>query len=182
MSVGGKDVNNLLTLIGQGLQLYMNALVNDTEATLLSHAFTNPSTSISLILGTGLNVALRLPISAFAVRKFGRRPKEWFERASAVLVNSEISMFGAGVLPTTEADLTLDAGSTWPGFQPLEQMTSGRYLGEIVRLILERGVKAGFLFDGVMPIGMRARFGFDTGNMAILERYVFLPLLTEVFT
>ena len=91
------------------------------------------------------------------------------EAARTVLVNTEISMFGAGIFPLTKADEQLDAASTQPGFQPLEQLTSGRYLGEICRLLFAEGVQAGALFSGAMPIGMRATFGFDTSNMAILE-------------
>ena len=147
----------------------MNALVNDTEGTLLSHAFANPATSISLILGTGLNAAIHLPLSVFSQKKLAGRPRQWTEAAKTVLVNTELSMFGAGVFPTTVADRELDAASTQPGFQPLEQMTSGRYLGEICRLLFAQGVKEGALFDGLMPAGMRVRFGFDTGNMAFLE-------------
>jgi hexokinase len=150
----------------------MNALINDTEATLMSHAFANPATSVSLILGTGLNAALQLPLSAFSPLKIDGRPKEWVRRARTVLVNTEISMFGAGIFPLSVADKRLDTASTNPGFQPLEQLTSGRYLGEICRLIIDEGVKAGALFGGVMPVGMRTRFGFDTGNMAVLETYV----------
>lgn len=147
----------------------MNALINDTEGTLLSHAFANPATSISLILGTGLNAAIQLPLSSFSQHKVSGRPKQWTKAAKTVLVNTELSMFGAGVFPITEADKELDIASPHPGFQPLEQVTSGRYLGEICRLLFAHGVREGALFDGVMPAGMRVRFGFDTGNMAVLE-------------
>ena len=155
--------------LSQGLSLHMNALINDTEGTLLSHAFANPATSISLILGTGLNAAVQLPLSVFPDHKVAGRPRQWTEAAKTVLVNTELSMFGAGVFPVTDADRELDAGSPAPGFQPFEQMTSGRYLGEICRLLFAQGVKAGALFDGHMPAGMRVRYGFDTGNMAVLE-------------
>ena len=158
-----------LTSAIQDLQLHMNALVNDTEGTLLSHAFANPATSISVILGTGLNAAVQLPLSIFSQEKTVGRPKQWTQAAKTVLVNTELSMFGAGILPITAADEELDAASTAPGFQPLEQLTSGRYLGEICRLLFAQGVKQGALFDGEMPAGMRVRYGFDTGNMAFLE-------------
>ena len=147
----------------------MNALINDTEGTLLSHAFANPATSMSLILGTGLNAAVQLPLSIFSQQKLVGRPKQWMKAAKTVLVNMELSMFGMDIFPATEADRELDAASTHPGFQPLEQMTSGRYLGEICRLLFAQGVRVGALFNGKMPAGMRARFGFDTGNMAVLE-------------
>ena len=147
----------------------MNALVNDTEATLIWHAFANPSTSMSLILGTGLNVAAMLPVSVFPPHKLGGRAEEWLQAAKVVLINTEISMFGADILPVTDADRALDAASNAPGFQPLEQLTSGRYLGEIVRLTLEEGTKAGHLFDGAMPVALQMRFGLDTRIVALLE-------------
>ena len=109
----------------------MNVLANDTEATLLWHAFKNPSTSISLILGTGLNVAAMLPTSAFPLHKLGERSKEWLQNAKVILVNTEISMLGADVLPITRADRALDAASSAPGFQPLEQLTAADILEKL---------------------------------------------------
>ena len=150
----------------------MTALMNDTEATLLSHAFANPATRISLILGTGCNAALQLPISAVSKEKLGQRRKEWMAGAKTVLVNTEISMFGAGVFHMSDVDRELDAMSDHPGFQPFEQFTSGRYLGEICRLILTKGVLAGALFGGQMPKGLDSRFNLDTSLMSKLERFV----------
>lgn len=130
-----------LTRRVQGLRLRMNALMNDTEATLLSAAYTRTNTSLSLICGTGCNAAVALPISALTSHKLGVRPVAWLRAAHMVLVNSECSMFGAGILPTTPADIALDAAQPRPGFQPLEQLVSGRYLGEIARLsILNSGI------------------------------------------
>ena len=148
--------------------------MNDTEATLLSHAFANPATKISLILGTGLNAALPLPLSILSEQKLGQRPREWMERARSVLVNVEVSMFGRDIFPMSEADLQLDAASPHPGFQPLEQLTSGRYLGEICRIVLVDGVTRGELFEGIMPEGLEVKFGLDTALMAILEECAYL--------
>ena len=147
----------------------MNSLMNDTEATLLSHAYANPATRISLIWGTGLNAALQLPISVISPLKLGRRPREFTDVAKAVLVNTEVSMFGAGLFPLISADEELDRQSPLPGFQPLEYLTSGRYLGEIFRLALVEGVEVGTLFDGAMPKGLDEKFGFDTALMSHIE-------------
>ena len=143
--------------------------MNDTEATLVSHAFANPATKISLILGTGLNAAIPLPLSCLSEQKLGKRPKQWMKTAKLVLVNTEVSMFGREIFPLSKADQELDAASTHPGFQPLEQVTSGRYLGEICRLVIVDGVRRGQLFAGMMPDGLDAKFGLDTALMAILE-------------
>ena len=150
----------------------MTALMNDTESTLLSHAYINPATRLSLIWGTGMNMAVYLPLSAFpaAPVKLGERPRNWMQQARSVIVNTEVSMFGAKVFPTCSADQELDKNALHPGLQPLEQMTSGRYLGEIFRLILVDGVASGNLFDGIMPVGIDQRFSLDTELMSQLER------------
>ena len=148
----------------------MTALMNDTESTLLSHAYINPATRLSLIWGTGMNMAVYLPLSAFPAAKLNDRPRYWREQAVAVVVNTEISMFGADIFPTCVADRELDRNALHPGYQPLEQMTSGRYLGEIFRLIIVDGVMNGELFDGKMPVGIEGRFSLDTGLMSVLER------------
>ena len=166
----------------QGLNLRMKALMNDTEATLLSHAFANPSTKISLILGTGLNAALPLPISALSEQKLGKRPKEWMKATRLVLVNAEISMFGHETFPLSKADKELDATSVHPGFQPLEQLTSGRYLGEICRLVVVDGIKSGILFSGKIPGRLEVKFGLDTALMAELEVYVSIGILNSLLT
>jgi len=154
----------------RGLKLRMTALLNDAEATLLSHAHTSPATRVSLIWGTGINGAMPLPVSALADFKLKNRPAEWSEVAKSVLVNTEFSIYGADFLPYTDADRLLDAASNAPGFQPLEQMTSGMYLGEIVRLTLVKGVQDGLLFQGCMPVGLTDRWNFGTDVMSELER------------
>ncbi|KAF8249948.1 actin-like ATPase domain-containing protein [Wilcoxina mikolae CBS 423.85] len=123
--------------------LRLTYLLNDTAAALLSHAYDNPKTCISLICGTGVNAALLLPVHALHPQKFGVRPREWFEAAEKVLVNTECSMLGGEVMfPLTDADRLLDEMAELPGFQPFEQLTGGRYLGEVARLTL---VDAGIL-------------------------------------
>lgn len=157
------------------MTLRMNALMNDTEATLLSHAYENPDTRISLICGTGTNAALQLPVSAVAEAKLGARSDNWSERAKVTLVNTECSMFGGdGVFPATNADKVLDANQIHPGFQPFEQLVGGRYLGEVCRITLvELASAAGGgekLFAGVIPEGLEERFSLDTAMLGAFEK------------
>ena len=123
-----------------------------------------------MIWGTGMNMAVYLPLAAFPAAKLGHRPRSWMQQARSVIVNTEVSMFGAEVFPACYADHELNRNALHPGLQPLEQMTSGRYLGEIFRLILVDGVASGNLFNGVMPIGIDQRFSLDTELMSQLER------------
>ena len=146
--------------------------MNDTEATLLSHAFVNPATRISLICGTGCNAAVQLPLSIISAHKLAVRPDEWNVAAKAVIVNTEISMFGEGIFPLSRADRELDLNSSHPGFQILEQLTGGRYLGEICRLTFLAGIKEDGLLRGVMPGGMLEKFSFTTASMSVLEQLV----------
>ena len=78
----------------RGLNVQVDAIVNDSSATLLSRAYGDPKTRMSLILGTGTNVAIHFPVHEIGTTKFGVRPQGWFDRAKHVIVNSEMSMFG----------------------------------------------------------------------------------------
>ena len=151
------------------MRLRIQALMNDTEATLLSHAYGNPSTRMSLIWGTGINVAVMLPLTPFE-NKLRQRPNERRVEAQTVLVNTEASMFGAGILPITSVDAELDELSDHPGFQPLEQLTSGRYLGEIIRLFLIRAIEAKALPVDLMSAKNQVRFAIDAEEITELDR------------
>jgi hexokinase len=119
-----------------------------------------------LICGTGTNSAIFLPADSLSAEKFGHRPSGWADMDRNVVVNTECSMLGGGIFPTTAVDRKLDMASDLPGFQPFEQLTSGRYLGEVVRLTLEEaGMK---LFD---------RWSLSTELMTQFERYCPLTAL-----
>lgn len=169
--VEGQDVSELImrSCNARNLNVDMRAIVNDGAATLLSQAYRDPSTRMSLILGTGTNAAVFLPVSALGCEKFGQRPDSWYAAAKYVLVNTEISMFGKHVLPTTRWDDDLNAKHVLPDFQPLEYMITGRYLGEIVRLILVEAILTAGLFDGHTPAHLDEAYSFDTRILAVFE-------------
>ena len=149
--------------------MQIHALMNDTEATLLTRAYENPSTSLSLIWGTGVNAAMMLPVATVAEKLKGRAA-EWSEGAQMVLVNTEASMLGAGVLPLSQVDRELDAESDHPGFQPLEQMTGGRYLGEITRRFMLAGAQNGVIFDGAVPQSLQSLYELEAEGFTELEK------------
>ncbi len=114
----GRDVQQLLTealcALGRA-DIEPVALVNDTVATLLAGAQIVPTTVAGTICGTGHNScyeerALPLPM----------------------IVNAESGNFDGA--PSNRFDEALDRQSQFPGRQRLEKMTSGQYLGELVRL------------------------------------------------
>ncbi|KKK13184.1 hypothetical protein P175DRAFT_0533585 [Aspergillus ochraceoroseus IBT 24754] len=153
----------------RNLNVQVDAIVNDSSATLLSRAYVDPTTRMSLILGTGTNVAIHFPVHAIGLTKFGTRPSGWFDYAKHVIINSEMSMFGGGVLPMTRWDETLNRTHLRPDYQPLEYMITGRYLGEIIRLIVVEAVENTKLFGGELPHSMRDAYSFDTSIVAFIE-------------
>lgn len=113
----GREVGQLLTeaLIRRGLRrVKATAIINDTVGTLLAAAFGDPCADIGAICGTGHNAC-------------------YYEPARAMIINMESGNFDA--LPLSRYDEQLDAASEKYGTQRLEKMVSGRYLGELVRLI-----------------------------------------------
>ncbi|KAG9771084.1 hypothetical protein KCU88_g6447, partial [Aureobasidium melanogenum] len=123
-------------------RLKIAAITNDTIATLASLAYTvkslpNSRVAAGIIVGTGCNATIPMPFS-----KLGEAKVESIRKikpdATETVVNTEITIAGAcGPLEavTTEWDRQLDAECARPGFQPLEYMTGGRYIGELVRII-----------------------------------------------
>lgn len=117
----GQDLGDIIKAACQtkGLHVELAAIVNDSAAALLSEAYLNSSTRFGLILGTGVNIAVHLPVPTIGRDKFGSRPPAWFDRASHVIVNTELGMFGRGILPRTRWDRALNAAHPKPDFQPL---------------------------------------------------------------
>jgi len=143
--------------------------LNDSSATLLSSAYLDNSTRIALIFGTGMNAAVHLPVTALGPDKFMGRPKSWHGQAKHALVNTELSMFGKNILPTTRWDEELNSCHRIPDYQPFEYLITGAHLGEIVRLILvEMATETGFL-GGKLPTSLLKPYSICPQTMSIIE-------------
>lgn len=179
----GADLGNVIEEACQrkGLKISVSAIVNDSTATLLANAYTTSSTRFGLILGTGVNVAVQVPVSCLSSRKFGRRPSGWHEAATYVVVNTELSMFGGSSLPVTRWDKQLDRNHARPGFQPFEYRVSGRYLGEIARLILVEAVTDAGLFDGLLPESLMAQYSLETELLSKMQSAHSVSAAKELF-
>jgi hexokinase len=153
----------------KNLDVRMDAIINDGSATLLSRAYTDNSTRFGLILGTGTNASVILPVTALSPSKFDNRPQSWLDRAQEVLVNTEFSMFGKNILPMTRWDDIVNDTHVLPDFQPFEHMLGGRYLGEIVRLIMIEAIEDVGLFNGQIPNGLHEPYSLDTAILAAIE-------------
>ncbi|KAL2016870.1 hypothetical protein VTK56DRAFT_2904 [Thermocarpiscus australiensis] len=167
----GEDLGDIIKLACQktGLHVELSGIVNDSSATLLSEAYLTPSTRLGLILGTGVNIAIHLPVTTIGQPKYGDRPSSWHEKASHVIVNTELGMFGKDILPLTKWDKLLKAAHPLPDFQPLEQVVSGYYLGEICRLALVDAIATTGVFGGVVPPSLQAPYSLDTETLSIIE-------------
>lgn len=116
--VEGKNVTQILSsaLERKGLtNVVPQAVINDTVGCLLTAAYQYPGADIGSICGTGHNTA-------------------YFESNGPMIINLEAGNYD--LISGTGYDERLDCMSERPGTQKLEKMISGRYLGEIARLIL----------------------------------------------
>ncbi|KAF2645079.1 hexokinase-1 [Massarina eburnea CBS 473.64] len=167
----GQDLSELIMAPcrRRNLPVSLDSIVNDSAATLLSRAYEDPATRFAVILGTGFNIAVHLPTSTLASSKYKGYPEKWLNEAEHVLVNTELSMFGKDVFPLTKWDEQLNEAHIRPDFQPFEHMISGRYLGEIVRLIVVEAVRSAGLFSGEVPSKLDEPYALDTGTLAAME-------------
>ena len=179
----GQDLGEIITKACQNrnLNVELRAIVNDSSACLLSRAYSHTSTRFGLILGTGVNLAAYLPVFTIGRAKFGQRDQSWFDEASHVIVNTEMSMFGGGLLPLTRWDKLLLKGLPRPDFQPLEYMVSGMYLGEICRFALLEAIESTGVFGGVVPPSLTEPYSLGTETISKIQRYVVLnnPCIIE---
>lgn len=117
-----------------GKTVKVGAILNDSVASLVAANYISKA-PLCLILGTGINVSALIPKSQL---------EKTDQDQDKYIVNCEASLFGQCVSKTCW-DIELDLALERPGFQPLESLSSGRYLGEICRLIMRDLSKTGFL-------------------------------------
>ena len=125
------------------------AIANDSVSTLVSFMFkydgaAHRRAAMGLILGTGCNATIPLRLSHLHPNKRKQKvtvvPGEEAQDVK-IAVNTEWSINGTET-PMRELGLItpwddeLSAQNERPGFQPLEYMTAGRYLGELGRITL----------------------------------------------
>ncbi|PHH83650.1 hypothetical protein CDD82_5408 [Ophiocordyceps australis] len=125
------------------------AIANDSVATLVSFIFSYDGSArrraaMGLILGTGSNATVPLRLDQLHPDKrqqlVSMLPGDKVPEVK-IAVNTEWSINGTeppmrqlGLI--TPWDDELSAHNELPGFQPLEYMTAGRYLGELGRIVL----------------------------------------------
>ncbi|XP_058043039.1 hexokinase HKDC1-like [Ahaetulla prasina] len=139
------------------------AVVNDTVGTMMTCGYEDPYCEIGLIAGTGSNVCYMEEMKHIEIIE-GDEGK--------MCINTEWGGFGDnGCIDNfrTRYDHEVDSGSLNPGKQKYEKMTSGMYLGEIVRQILIDLTKRGLLFRGQISESLRRRGIFETKYLSQIE-------------
>ncbi len=131
------------------------SLDNDTTGTQMARAYLDPACDVGCILGTGTNICYRERVERV------RKPLGPYAGASMIL-NMESGGFDKA-LPRNRFDERLDAESENPGSQWEEKMVSGKYLGELARLIVVERTAQGLMFGGRLPdvFAERERFGSE---------------------
>ena len=116
-----------------------------------------------------MNAAIHLPVAALDSSKFRRRPSP-VGTNTHVLTNTELSMFGKNIFPTTRWDKMLNAKHHLPDYQPFEYLVAGKYIGEIVRLIIVEATLTVELFNGLLaPSLANATYTLDTKDLALID-------------
>ncbi|XP_046507800.1 hexokinase HKDC1 isoform X3 [Equus quagga] len=141
------------------------AVVNDTVGTMMTCGYEDPNCEIGLIAGTGSNLCYMEEMRNIELVE-GDEGK--------MCINTEWGGFGDnGCIDNirTQYDKEVDEGSLNPGKQRYEKMTSGMYLGEIVRQILIDLTKQGLLFRGQISERLRTRGIFETKFLSQIESF-----------
>ncbi|KAI6222844.1 hypothetical protein M3Y99_01488700 [Aphelenchoides fujianensis] len=152
-SAGGVEGRDVVQLLREAcgrrgdLDLDVAAVLNDTTGTLMACAFQEPSCRCGVICGTGTNACYVERVERIAKL----RGEEGAPADGEMVVNTEWGAFGDdGALDfvRTRFDRWLDELTINPGRQLFEKMISGMFLGELVRVVLERLASKGHLFNG----------------------------------
>ncbi|CAL8243479.1 unnamed protein product [Lota lota] len=154
------------------------AIVNDTVGTMMSCAYEDPQCEIGLIAGTGSNVCYMEELRNVEKVHVPENGKEGRNEGKNVrmCINTEWGGLGEdGCLDDiiTPYDSAVDRESLNQGKQRFEKMTSGLYLGEIVRQVLLDLTRRGLLFRGHVTEALKTPGIFHTKYLSQIERQVY---------
>ncbi|XP_069030166.1 hexokinase-1 isoform X2 [Embiotoca jacksoni] len=140
------------------------AVVNDTVGTMMTCGFDDQRCEVGIIIGTGTNACYIEELRHIDLVEGDE---------GRMCVNTEWGAFGDdGRLEDirTEFDREIDRGSLNPGKQLFEKMVSGMYMGELVRLILVKMAREGFLFEGRITPELLTKGKFETKHVSAIEK------------
>ncbi|ANZ76443.1 BA75_03995T0 [Komagataella pastoris] len=166
-STYGQDLKTLFenSFKLNGIDAAVESIINDSVAVFVAGNYLE-SCVMGLVVGTGVNCSLVVDEQMIGLQKSQEqiRPsrREKFER---VVLNSELGFFGGFLcqhstiwdsivhenwalhhsVQMNQPHMTLALGC----FQPLEMMCSGRYIGELTRLVILSLIDSKQLFKGI---------------------------------
>lgn len=169
--VEGHDVVPMLQEQIEKLNIPINvvALINDTTGTLVASLYTDSETKMGIIIGTGVNGAYYDVVRD--VEKLQGRLPEDITAEMPMAINCEYGSFDNEhlVLPRTKYDVMIDEQSPRPNQQAFEKMTSGYYLGELLRLTLLDIHDQGFIFANEDVSKLKTPYIMDTSYPSRIE-------------
>lgn len=161
------------------IQIDIKVIVNDSLAVYAAGTFIDKYTKLAMVLGTGFNMCCSLPTNKMHLSKR-------IDDEKAVLLNTELSLFGSSLLDniSNKYDEIIDSRFKYnlsnlhfkphmtvdpvlnTLFQPLELMTSGRYLPELTRLMLSELIELKKIFKNQSDFNLLSKeyIGF-TGEL-----------------
>ncbi|KAN0139323.1 hexokinase [Lactarius tabidus] len=170
LNTEGRDVAAMFreSLKTHNVPAELTALINDTTGTLIASAYVNPKTRIAVIFGTGCNAAYMERVGAIPkIKNLG------IDDEAEMAINCEwvraFDSFEHEHLPRTKYDQMIDETSNKPGEQAFEKLISGRYLGEILRLVICELIDEGVLFLGQNTYKIESPYVFDTAFLSLME-------------
>lgn len=168
-NIEGRDVAEMFRQSLEKYQVPVNmvSIINDTTGTLVASHYVNPRTKIAVIFGTGCNAAYTEKIGSIEkIKDLGLDPND------EMAINCEWGAFDSFEhehLPRTKYDVTVDESSNKPGEQAFEKLISGRYLGEILRLVICELIDEGVLFLGQNTYKLETPYVFETAFLSLME-------------
>ncbi|KAL6037571.1 hypothetical protein STEG23_004890, partial [Scotinomys teguina] len=165
----GAEGNNIVGLLRDAIkrrgdfEMDVVAMVNDTVATMISCYYEDRQCEVGMIVGTGCNACYMEEMQNVELVEGDE---------GRMCVNTEWGAFGdSGELDEflLEYDRMVDESSVNPGQQLYEKLIGGKYMGELVRLVLLKLVDENLLFHGEASEQLRTRGAFETRFVSQVE-------------
>lgn len=172
----GKRLNQILasgilTIIVTKLTFKFYIKFLDSVCTLLAHAYQHPSTRIGIVHSAGTNCAYYDRVANMGTFLQEHQDEAEIPLQSDMIVNTEWCNISSKYLPVNKFDEMLDRESNNKGVHAFEKMTTGMYLGELVRLILVYLANKKILSCDIddEECLLRIPYQFDTSYMYVCE-------------